>query len=316
MLQEEFSALLRRSLHRAHCQRLQIQTFAAGMMFSGSDSRKFEEIHTKMSRCIEMISMVASVSTNAMVACKFEQGKQLESKLEELGGSELVARDPQLREQAQAFLDSSDQLLLAATDAVKDEVVRSRKELQRELTQQLDVQGVKMAQQHDVMSQQVEKLTTMLQTVIAMKAASSSDKENPGLDEEGGDPITVLAEPVPEDEQKEEPVKTMECDAARVRKLMEELPMAAKEGERREVLNKVFGERAEEEGEREDIATMYGDEELRALVNEAAAEFNVPGCWIGAVDDKEFNIIAGKVGDNTDVRYSSRCIVTTATESM
>eukprot|EP01043_Picozoa_sp_COSAG02_P076283 COSAG02_NODE_16125_length_1111_cov_1.149209_1_plen_265_part_10 len=265
MLQEEFSALLRRSLHRAHCQRLQIQTFAAGMMFSGSDSRKFEEIHTKMSRCIEMISMVASVSTNAMVACKFEQGKQ--------------------REQAQAFLDSSDQLLLAATDAVKDEVVRSRKELQRELTQQLDVQGVKMAQQHDVMSQQVEKLTTMLQTVIAMKAASSSDKENPGLDEEGGDPITVLAEPVPEDEQKEEPVKMMECDAARVRKLMEELPMAAKEGERREVLNKVFGERAEEEGEREDIATMYGDEELRALVNEAAAEFNVPGCWIGAVDD-------------------------------
>ena len=109
-----------------------------------------------MSRCIEMITMAASVSTNAMVACKFEQGKRLEAKLEDLGGAESVARDPQLRQQAQAFLDSSDQLLLAATVDVKDEVVRSRMALQSELTKQLDIQGVKMAQQHDVMAQQVE----------------------------------------------------------------------------------------------------------------------------------------------------------------
>jgi hypothetical protein len=65
----------------AHCQRLQVQTFAAGMLFSGRDARQFEEVHTKISRCIELIAAAASVSTNAMVACKFEQGKQLESKL-------------------------------------------------------------------------------------------------------------------------------------------------------------------------------------------------------------------------------------------
>ena len=28
----------------AHCQRLQVQTFAAGMLFSGGDARKFEEV--------------------------------------------------------------------------------------------------------------------------------------------------------------------------------------------------------------------------------------------------------------------------------
>ena len=104
----------------AHCQRLQVQTFVAGMLFSGSDARKFEDIHTKIKRCMEMLSTVASVSTNAMVACKFEQGKQLASKLEELGGADKVVRDPALREQAQQFLESSDKILLAATAGAWD----------------------------------------------------------------------------------------------------------------------------------------------------------------------------------------------------
>ena len=39
------------------------------------------QIHTKLSRCMAAIATAASVSTNAMVACKFEQGKQLETKL-------------------------------------------------------------------------------------------------------------------------------------------------------------------------------------------------------------------------------------------
>ena len=94
------------------------------MMFSGSDARKFEEIHTKMSRCIEMITMAASVSTNAMVACKFEQGKRLEAKLEDLGGAESVARDPQLRQQAQP-------MTTADMERVESEISRVRGHLSR-----------------------------------------------------------------------------------------------------------------------------------------------------------------------------------------
>ena len=294
----------------AHCQRLQVQTFAAGMMFSGSDARKFDEITTKMSRCIEMISMAAGVSTNAMVACKFEQGRQLESKLEELGGADAVARDPKLREQAQSFLDSSDQLLLAATVDVKDEVVRSRKELQSALTRQLDEQGVTMAKQHEVMAEQVDKLTTMLQAVIAMKAEApppppAEDETAKGKVVPDSEDFSVLiAEPVPE---KEPPSpKAMECDAARVRQLMDQTPVAAMEGKRRAVCDEVFGARKAGEEERAGVAALTGDAEIRALVDEAAAEFNMPGCWIGSVDDKEFNIIAGVVGEGTDVSRTER----------
>jgi hypothetical protein len=280
----------------AHCQRLQVQTFAAGMMFSGADARKFEELHTKMSRCIEMISMAASVSTAAMIACQFEQGKQLESKLEELGGADAVARDPALREQAQSFLDSSDQLLLAATVDVKDEVTRSRKLLQSALTKKLDEQGVAMAKQHEVMEQQVHKLTTMLQAVIAMKAEApaAQDGGSKAPPPDGDEFIAVIAEP--------QPVKAMECDAAHVRQLMEQTPIAAMEGKRREVFDEVFGARTEGEEERAGVAALYGDAEVRALVDEAAAEFDMPACWIGTVDDQEFNILAGVVGEGTDVR--------------
>jgi hypothetical protein len=195
----------------------------------------------------------------------------------ELGGAEAVIKDPSKREQAQRFLDSSDQILLAATVDVKDEVIASRQAIEAALTKQLSEQGASMAKQHEVMSQQVEKLTTMLQAVVAMQAnglpATEEGKEPPT--EEGE--VILLAQPALEPE----PVKQMECDAERVRQLMDQTPISSKEGKRRAVVDEVFGEREVGCTWRAGLEELIGDEELRAIVNEAAKEFDVPTAWIG-----------------------------------
>ena len=135
-----------------------------------------------------------------------------------------------------------------------------------------------------------------------MKAeATAAEDETSKAPPPDGDEFTVLmAEPMPA------PAKAMECDGARVRQLMEQTPVAAMEGKRREVCDEVFGARTEGEDARAGVEALCGDAEIRALVDEAAAEFDMPGCWIGTVDDQEFNMLAGVVGEGTDVSASSR----------
>ena len=50
-------------------------------------------------------------------------------------------------------------------------MIASRLQIEATLKKQLNEQGANMTKQHEVMSSQVDKLTTMLQAVIAMKVS-------------------------------------------------------------------------------------------------------------------------------------------------
>lgn len=139
-------ALLREALEAglAHCQKLQKQAFAQGFLFSRSDAKRFSDIQDELQRAMQLLTMAASVSAHSIVAEKFEQGDMLADKLDELGGPEVVAQDPSKVEQARAFLDASDRLLLASIADVKNTVKEERKQLQDALETKLELQSKEM----------------------------------------------------------------------------------------------------------------------------------------------------------------------------
>ena len=99
------NASIREALEEAlaHCHMLAREGTCVAMLLS--DSATFEALQAKLHSACE----ACSADTKLLVSESYDQAKRLEKEVEALGGAEVVAADPKLRERITASLSAPDQ---------------------------------------------------------------------------------------------------------------------------------------------------------------------------------------------------------------
>jgi hypothetical protein len=247
----------------AYCHRLQTQYFITTMLLSGRDAAKFRELSEQMRGLCQVVCTAASVSTAAMVLEDFQQGKQLQGKIAQLGGPDAVAKDPALRDQVSSFMKESDQLMLGAVEGVKLQVQQSQKELEGKLEEQ----SLEARKQHEVMAMQIEKLTGMMSALVQHRGGLGKGGDGAGEGEGDGEVEVEVDAAAAE----------AAVSAATVRDVLRKMPVRGDEADRLAAV--------EEAGLGLDqSADFMGDAELERLVAEALDEFDAGNVWVGGMD--------------------------------
>lgn len=246
----------------AHCHRLQTQYFITSLLLSGRDSEKFKELSHSLQRELQIVAAAASVSAASFMLEEAEQGRKLKVKIEELGGPDAVHNSPEARAQLRGFLKESDQVIVGAIDRVAVDASASRKHLEA-LTEESRAQ-------HRVMEAQVEKLTTMMQALLKFRAGLNDGEEG------GGGAADPEREPPPAT-QEDLAEKEAAMSGANVKHIMSCLPVPAHEADRLDAV-------AEAGLDGDNATELVGDEELKALIQEAQADFGVTDTYIGSMD--------------------------------
>lgn len=81
----------------AHCHRLQTQYFITSLVLSGRDALKFKDLSDDLYRELQLVGVAASVSVASFHMEEAEQGRKLKAKMDQLGGPEAIAADPEAR---------------------------------------------------------------------------------------------------------------------------------------------------------------------------------------------------------------------------
>ena len=259
----------------AHCQRLQDQSLFAATLLGRRDATRFAEIHDGLHDAVRLVTLAASVKSASLMTAQFEQSERLASKLESLGGADAVVSDPALKAQLMDDMRASDKLLLSSIDSVKKEFSAS----EQRLAAQLEQQSEEARLGHEVMTKQIDKLTTMLHAVMAFKAEGKEGEE----------------EHTPEE-------KAAEVSGEKVRDLMERTPMlGAAEAARLKVVRELGMDASTQP---EQFKEWVGDAELRGVVREAIAEMGMGQAFIGSIDNSQQTLMAHEVWREGEVAGS------------
>ena len=185
----------------------------------------------------------------------------MKSKLDEFGGASAAVDNPELLEQLEHELEASDKLLMASVDAVRTEAKKSH----RELMVKLKTQSEEARAQSDVMSKQIDKLTTMMSVLMKLRAGGDDASPQALAEQTTGDVVEEVMQmmPIPDNE-----VERIEQ--------MRDLGMDA---------DGITGD---------DISDLVEHDDLNALIDDAKREFGVAGSFIGALNGDEQTMLVHK----------------------
>ena len=260
----------------AHLQKLRTQYFITQLVMSWRNVAKFKEISQEMHRQLDIIAAAASISAHGMISEEFTQAEELKKTVDDMGGPDVVARDPELRARAIERLKASDALIIASVADVKDQLIleaeRSRKHVEGLLSKS-------MAEQK-VLSDQVSKLTDMMQQLLSFRAGIGPD----GLPLPA--PVAPVAPPPPPPPPAFDAATFEETmSAAAVRDIASRLPVFHSEPERLVAV--------EEAGLEDDqLDDIIGREDLVALTDAAREEFAATDAFIGSVGHKRQTMLS------------------------
>lgn len=261
----------------AHCHRLQTQYFITKLLLSARDSLKFQELSETMHKQLGVVATAASVSVGTIVLAEFKQGQELASKVEQLGGPDAIAVDPEKRKACRAFMKDSDAVIAASVEAVGDSVKSEGEKSRKHLESRIEMLSEENRMQQKVLSEQVEKLTSMMQAV--MKFRSGADKAVvPDGDIDGTKGETPGGAPAASDEPPVE-VNESAMSADGVRDIVSRMPSTWRpdEADRRMAVKKLGLEATE-------VTDLIGNEELRALTDAVVDELGVTDSYIGTIE--------------------------------
>jgi hypothetical protein len=257
----------------AHLQKLSVQSKMAAMLIASRDKDKFAELQAELQRCMDLVALAASVSTNNMVAAQFEQGKRLEEKLAAMGGLDAVGSDAVKLAAVEKEMATSDQLMMRGVNAVREEVAASAKHVEDALTDQFARSDASADLRHEVMTKQIDNLTTMVEAMLKLKAAAATSPEakEPGTGATGGGDSSGAAD------QAFAEVATAEA----VHEAMAAMPVMGDEAAR---LAKVRELGLDYSTDKQSLQEMVGDVSLEELVDEAREGMDIPVAWVAGMD--------------------------------
>ena len=259
----------------AMCNKLAMQGFVKRLILQGTDSRRFAEIQGEIDRGVAMLTLASSVTSAGLALASYEQSESLRQKVDELGGPDSVAKDPALLAQVENELEMSDRLVLGAMKGIGESLSASISRSSADLGARVGSMGEIMRANHDVMSKQVDKLTTMMSALMKLKGGLDADGEAAASATDGSDSNGAATSPPPAPPSAEAVNEAI--SGAAVRELMDRAPLPAHEARRMAAVRKVGLEGA-------DAQRMVADPQLSVLVNEALAEFDTSSVFIGSVD--------------------------------
>lgn len=83
---------------------------------------KFEDLKTKIETAVERLNLSATVDTAVITQARFQQTENLKRKIEELGGAEKVASDPNTMKQFEQHMDASDRIISASVNQARKDL--------------------------------------------------------------------------------------------------------------------------------------------------------------------------------------------------
>ena len=195
---------------------LQQRGVLSSVLYSKSDKNRFEEIREKIEKAIARLNLAATVEAAAIAKAQFKQSAGLQQKVNELGGWEKVAADPDAKRALEEELSASDRLLAESISenrktlkAVGQQVTRGLQSV--EAMQKETLEKVTAGQ-----DEAAEKLETMTQRFIDMERQSELQRmHNVNLERQVGELKSMLSD---------------------IKGAMSMFPVPAKEPERMEVL--------------------------------------------------------------------------------
>mmetsp|Transcript_8534 Transcript_8534/g.21511 ORF Transcript_8534/g.21511 Transcript_8534/m.21511 type:complete len:985 (-) Transcript_8534:253-3207(-) len=259
----------------AHCHRLKTQYFITSLMLAGRDAMKFQDLSNSLQSELQLVCTCASVSVANIHFEKAEQGRKLKQKIAELGGAEKLAGNSSLKNHVRDFLSDSDQVVVASIDAAH---LQSQKS-QKHLCDTLGMQSEESNMHHKLMAKQVNKLTSMMEALLKLKAGLGDEVEAVDVKE-----IDLDCAHAPTEEDVAEKSAGMSSES--VREALAKMPVTHSEADRLQVVRDVGleGDNADD---------IIGDAELTALIKEAAEEFGVTDGYIGAQDSETHTNLVG-----------------------
>ena len=245
----------------AYCQRLASQSTFTAMLLSSRDATKLQEINQAIQDSINVITLMASVTTATLVQAKFAQGERLKAKLEELGGAASALDNEDAMKELEGELEASDKLLMASVQKTNLAVEKSHKQL----WQRLKTQNEESRAQSDAMSKQIEKLTTMMSAMMAFRA--------------GGENATGES-------------MAQQTTGAVLREIQECMPIRQDEARGIEQIRKLDLDIAGSSDGNVDISDLVDSDDLQKAVQDAAREFGAPMAFMSTFDQDTQTVLA------------------------
>lgn len=106
----------------AHMQQMQDRGVLSATFLARSDKNRFEELKTKIEQAIQRLTLASSVDTAVITQAQFKQSEELRIKVEELGGPEAVAKDPDAQKEIEAAMTASDAVVNANVRAARRDI--------------------------------------------------------------------------------------------------------------------------------------------------------------------------------------------------
>ena len=195
---------------------LQQRGVLSSVLYSKSDKNRFEEIREKIEKAIARLNLAATVEAAAIAKAQFKQSAGLQQKVNELGGWEKVAADPDAKRALEEELSASDRLLAESIGENRKTLKAVGQQVTRGL---LSVEAMQKETLEKVTAGQdeaAEKLETMTQRFIDMERQSELQRmHNVNLERQVGELKSMLSD---------------------IKGAMSMFPVPAKEPERMEVL--------------------------------------------------------------------------------
>ena len=195
---------------------LQQRGVLSSVLYSKSDKNRFEEIREKIEKAIARLNLAATVEAAAIAKAQFKQSAGLQQKVNELGGWEKVAADPDAKRALEEELSASDRLLAESISENRKTLKAVGQQVTRGLHSVEAMQKETLEKVTAGQDEAAQKLETMTQRFIDMERQSELQRmHNMNLQTQVGELKSMLSN---------------------IKGAMSMFPVPAKEPERMEVL--------------------------------------------------------------------------------
>ena len=283
----------------AHLQKLGTLSKFSALLTASSNKDTFLDLQVELGRCMGLVGVAASVSTHSLMAAEYQQGAKLAATLESLGGVESVGQDPAKLALVEKEMAASDRLLMQGIQSVRADVQASGKRVEEALASQFSRADAAADLRHEVMSKQIENLTSLMQTMMAFKAGvtPSSQTANDAMGDSGAGATAGSSDDDGDGSEREAAIAAA-TTAEAIHEALEAMPVRGDEASR---LAKVR-ELGLDLTDRARLEAIVGDSELEDIIKEAQEGCDVPVAYIGSLtNDKQIFLAAssGERGDTT-----------------
>ena len=158
---------------------LQQRGVLSSVLYSKSDKNRFEEIREKIEKAIARLNLAATVEAAAIAKAQFKQSAGLQQKVNELGGWEKVAADPDAKRALEEELSASDRLLAESISENRKTLKAVGQQVTRGLHSVEAMQKETLEKVTAGQDEAAQKLETMTQRFIDMERQVSSSPPDP-----------------------------------------------------------------------------------------------------------------------------------------